>query len=409
MRKRFNICDFYLIIVLLISLKGVLYEGGGYISKGLLFLFVALSIYYCIYANINYKLPLYFKALNVLLLLFTIYGVLLLLNGEVLYVQMRGVKAIKIEYLLGIYRSLLPAYAFYFFGREGMLTENKLRIWFLVFLILTIFSYYQRRFYLLSLNESIEEVTNNQGYAFVGLLPAVLLFRKKIALQYVLLFACCFFVVSSMKRGAILCAAICLIWFLSKSYWLVNRNRRWIILLMGLFFFIAGFVFINYMLDNSSYFVYRIEQTQEMNTSYRDNLFSLYLNHFIQEDNTIRFLFGNGTWATLKIGDNFAHNDWLEIAIGQGLLGLVVFLYYWVCYYKTWRGLKNNKDAFTAVGMLFFIYFVRTFFSMSYSNVSICSSMVLGYYLTSNSNWRESGVSLQTKNSSEKIALLNGQ
>ena len=348
MKKRFNICDFYLIIILLIALKDVLYSGGGLISMGLQFLFLGLSILYWFHANLKYKLPVYFKALNVLLLLFTVYGVLLLLSGEILYIQMLGKKAIKIEYLLGIYKSFLPIYAFYSFGREGMLTENKMYVWFFIFLAMAIFGYYRQQMQALQLLEESgsdrEEITNNLGYAFVGLLPAIILFRKKIVLQYVFLFVCCFFVVSSMKRGAILCAAICLIWFLSTSYKVVSRNRRWVLVLMGLVFFVAGFWFINNLLESSDYFVQRIEQTQEGNSSYRDDLYSLYYNHFIHENNIIRFLFGNGAWATLKIGDNFAHNDWLEIAIGQGLLGLTVYLVYWLCFFKTNNEISEREN-----------------------------------------------------------------
>lgn len=395
MRKRLNICDFYLIIILLISLKDLLYEGGGYISTGLLFIFLALSIYCCIYTNVNYKLPTYFKALNVLLLLFTIYGVLLLISSDVLYVQMTGKKVIKINYLLTIYKSLLPIYAFYSFGRRGMLTEKKMRIWFIIFLAITIISYFRHQWLKLSMNESIEEITNNQGYAFVGLLSAIVLFRKKIILQYILLFVCCYFVVSSMKRGAILCAAICLIWFLSKSYRSVNRKRRWVVLLVGFLFLIAGFVFINYMLNSSAYFAYRIAQTQEGNTSYRTELYSVFFNHFVNEGNIARFLFGNGAWATLRISYNAAHNDWLEIAIGQGLLGLVVFFCYWVCFYRTWRGLRANKEAFMAVGMTFIVYFLMTLFSMSYNAVSRCSAMVLGYYFATSSFLSGNDVSIQ--------------
>ena len=34
---------------------------------------------------------------------------------------------------------------------------------------------------------------------------------------------------------------------------------------------------------------------------------------------------------------NFAHNDWLEILTNQGLVGVVIYGFYWVCFMLTCR------------------------------------------------------------------------
>ena len=134
-------------------------------------------------------------------------------------------------------------------------------------------------------------------------------------------------------------------------------------------------------MDTSNYFQYRIAQTQAGESSGRDELYATFYNHFLQEENPFRFLFGYGANATLKIGENFAHNDWLEIATNNGLLGLVVYLVYWIGFYVSWRRMKEHPQAFMATGMLLIILFLTSLFSMSYDSVSRCSAMVLGYYM----------------------------
>ena len=347
---------------------------------------IAWSMYYAFYANIKYKLPVYFKALNVLLIMFTIYGFLLIISGETLMVtQGRWREVGNTGYLKSIYKSLLPIYAFYVFARKELLTEKTMKFWFFIFLVLAIRSFYRVEAAMLrkALEEdsSAEEFTNNVAYTFVGLLPALVLFYKKPIIQYVCLAICSYFIVLGIKRGAMLTGGICLIWFVATNVKKVPKNRRWVVVLVSAVALAIGFYFIRYMMATSSYFQYRIDQTMEGNSSGRDRLYATFFQQFINESNPFRFLFGNGAYSTLKFSDNLAHNDWLEIAIGQGLLGIMIYLVYWICFYVNWRRSKNHPQAFMAIGMILIIYFLSTMFSMSYNNVSRCAAMVLGYYL----------------------------
>ena len=385
MKLRINICHIYLFIILLGYFNGTLYAPGGFIAQGLQYVLILMSLYYAVYANFRYKLPVYFKALNVLLILFTIYGILLVISGEKLMVQSTFYEIAKTEYLKSIYKSLLPVYPFYVFTKQGLLKESTIKFWFFVFLILTIRSFFRSQ--ARQLEEALErgslaeEFTNNVGYTFVALLPALVLFYKKPMIQYLGLAVCGYFIVICMKRGAILCGVICLLWFMVVNLRKVPRKRKWIVILATVAVVVAGVYLFNYMMETSSYFRYRLAETEAGESSGRNDLYSIFYNHFIHEDNPWKFLFGNGASATLKISYNFAHNDWLEIAINQGVVGLVIYLIYWVCYFITWRKTKQQPQAFMAIGMIFIIYFLSTLFSMSYDSVSRCAAMVLGYYL----------------------------
>ena len=134
-------------------------------------------------------------------------------------------------------------------------------------------------------------------------------------------------------------------------------------------------------MENSAEFRYRISQTFEGDSSGRDALYNTFLNHFLQEQNPFRFLFGYGANGTILLGGNYAHNDWLEIITNQGILGFVIHLVYWVTLIVFWKKIKRNPQAFMAIGLFIIVYLFSSFFSMSYNCVTRCAAMILGYYL----------------------------
>ena len=183
---------------------------------------------------------------------------------------------------------------------------------------------------LLLMGKDVKETTNNMGYLFVALMPTVALFKNKIRIQYVILIFCMAFIMMGMKRGAIIIGAVSLIYFLYFNY-RYNKNVSKIkVVGFSLLIIVAAFFITEYMIDSSDYFESRIEQTKNGSSSGRDKIYEHFWNHFKNELDSSKFLLGNGANATLGIGINYAHNDWLEIAINQGVLGLVIYFIYWL-------------------------------------------------------------------------------
>ena len=130
------------------------------------------------------------------------------------------------------------------------------------------------------------------------------------------------------------------------------------------------------------YFVFRLEQTLEGNTSGRDDIYNQYYDFFANQTNIFNYLFGNGAYATLKVFDNYAHNDWLEIAIDNGLIIVSIFAIYWVSlilYFFKNRRVDRTMSSMLALFIL--IYFIKSFFSMSYDQTPPFASCALGYAL----------------------------
>lgn len=385
MSKHFNICNIYIFLWCLYSLQGVLYAKGSIISQAVLLVLLLISLYYTVQTIFKTEMPPYLKAAGWLLSMFTVYGMILILSSEQLYVREGDVGLVSNkDYLKNIYISLLPIYTFFIFAKQGLLTESLLRKCVPIFLIIIIAAFFRVQNELLAEAEEMlsnkEEFTNNTGYLFLSMIP-LLLFVKRPILKYILLLVCVVFIITAMKRGAIIIYIISLIPFF---YWtLRNTSLKRKIALFALVIgcTVAIVNYISYMLETSEYFNARLEQTLAGDASNRESMYPILLRQIFYYATPLQLLFGHGAWGTLKISDNFAHNDWLEIGINQGMLGIVVYIIYWIAFYITAREIKYNNTARHALMLIMLIYFIKTMFSMSYDSMPIYATIVIGYCL----------------------------
>ena len=378
------ICHIYILLWCVYNLQGSLYAVGSRMGRMLLAVILVISIYYFFIANMKYKLPKVLKILTVLILAWTVYGVIPMVVGT------SGVtrKVQDFMYLKGIYMSLLPIYTFYVFVRRGWLTEDLLRRWIIVFIMVAITCFYSNETKLMQRAEAKgadqEDFTNNVGYTLLSVLPLIPLLWRKPILQYVLLGVCLLYVLMGFKRGAIIAGIVATVWFLYVSTSKIQKQetfrKKGLRLLLTIILVVGTVVVVQNLLSMNSYFNRRIERTLEGDSSGRDVLYSTFYNHFVNESNVLRFLFGNGAYGTLKISSHYAHNDWLEIAIDNGLILLILYMAYWLSFIKTMlRVRRYNKLLYLMMGEFFIIYFLRTFYSMSYNNISIYATSALGY------------------------------
>lgn len=382
---KLNRCDWFIIVWVVYYLQGVLYSSGGAISTGLLGINLLVSIYCAIKIWQMPNNPPYIKGLNLLVLMFSIYGfALILMNPSTVNYSMSGLSMASYNYIKSIYLSILPIYAFYYFSLKGYLTAERLRWWAVVFCISCVISYYiymqQAMERILARGSSAEEITNNAGYLFLSLIPIFVLFRKKPLLQYAGLAFCMAFILMGMKRGAILIGGVVVLYFIRQIVSNAKGKQRFIVILLTAALTVAGVYFVIDMMTSSDYFLQRLEATKEGNSSGRDSLYSFFWTYFTEKADAIQFLFGRGANGTLEIYYNYAHNDWLEIAVNQGLLGIAVYVVYWKQLYSTWRQ-STNIEAKTILALVGIIYFAKTIFSMSYADMTYVCTSVLGYAL----------------------------
>lgn len=383
--SKFNRCDWFILAWVLYYLQGVLYPMGGVIATGLLGINLLVSMVCAIKIWHIPHQPSYFKGLNLLVLMFSIYGFALIISSpSTLYYPISGISIPSYNYIKSIYLSILPIYAFYYFSYKGYLTAEKLRLWAIIFCVSCIVSYYynmrQGLEFLIRRGSLAKEITNNVGYTFLSLIPIWVLFRKKPLLQYLGLTLCMAYIIMGMKRGAILIGGVIVLYFVWRIIKTSRGRQRVVIFFLTIVLAIVAVYSVIDMLSNSDYFVQRLEATKEGNSSGRDSLYSFFWTYFTERADFVQYLFGRGANGTLEIYYNYAHNDWLEIAVNQGMFGVIIYAVYWICFYKTWRR-STNIEAKTILALVGIIYFAKTIFSMSYSDMTYICTSVFGYAL----------------------------
>lgn len=382
---KLNRCDWFLIAWVIYYLQGIAYPAGGEISVGLLAVNLFVSMVYMIKVMQMPNNSAYFKGLNLLIMLFTIYGIVYVVANPLLvsYPQ-SGMIMPSYNYLKSVYLSLMPIYPFYYFARKGYLTASRLSKWGVVFFVSVILSYFKMQQEALEqkweINSAADEVTNNAGYLFLSCVPLVVVYKARPILQYAALTLIMVFIVIGMKRGAIFLGAVVFLYFMFQTIKNSKGKYRFFFLILSITLCIGTICLFIYQMENSDYMMRRIENTMEGNSSHRDDIYSYFWNYFVSAATPLQFLFGRGANGTLEIYYNYAHNDWLEIAVNQGVLGILVYVSYWKNLFKTWKS-ATNIDARTILAVTILIYFAKTLFSMSYADMTFVNTSVLGYAL----------------------------
>lgn len=370
MKKLFTLPNLYVLLWALYYTQGTFIAQGSTISRVILLLFLSISVYYVFLTYFKRKSNRYFKALGWLLIMFTIYGVIGIMSG------------VSFDYLKLIYLSLLPTFPIYIWSKQRQITPQWIRIVFIALVVVIAYQYVSAENYIMENYTDTETSVVNVAYEVLALLPLLYFWHRRPAVQYVMLAIILAVVLSTVKRGAILIGAICAVYSLittsRESY---NKKTSWYVWLIIIAFLIIGARYVVNFYENSAYAQMRMERTRMGDSSGRDIIFSNAWKIFI-DSNVFNFLFGNGAWATIRLMRIPAHNDWLEILVNQGILGAVLYLNYWLAFYKVFKNSNNNIKPI--LGTLVIILFLSTFFSMSYSAMTLPENLALGFALAAN-------------------------
>ena len=364
-------------------MQDIIYSGGG-IGQMLLLAIMLISGYYFVKVNTTYKLPLPIKVLNVFIGVMSVYGVMLMFDPTPLYFDFEFTQSVaKLEFLKSLYISLLPIYAMFDFAKQRLLTEESMRGLSIVLIIFTTILYFHEQDLMLQkameLGSSQEEFTNNTSYKFLHIFPLLFFWRRRTVIQFLLMGYIFTFIVMGLKRGAISIGVVCMLWFMYRMLVLSSRKTRLIIFALTILLIVLGSYYIADFYASSDYFQYRLENTLEGNSSNRDVFYATLVEYFINQDSLTNILFGNGAMTTIMIVGNFAHNDWLELAICQGVLGLVIYFVYFISLFVFFRKTLHNPLVYNIIGMVLMIMFASSLFSMSYNALSISLTLCLGY------------------------------
>ena len=375
------IVGLFIMINILYLTHGFL-PGTAMVYGGMLFAIFTFSLYYMYRVNVEFNNSHFIKALNVLVLLITVYGIFHLF--EPLDATLQSIPDYRpYTYITNAYRPLLQIYPLYYFSRKGYIDEKVIKSWIIPSFIAVAIAFYVKETSLLVEMTTVSDdvvTTNNTGYLVLSLFP-LLYFIKKDIIKYAALVVVSVFVFISAKRGAILIGGlsiVCFFYFNFKSSMI--KKRLWVILFMG----IAGLFLYIYLYNiymENSYFQYLYGKSLDGKSSGRDVLYSRAWSSFIQAPSFINTLIGYGANSTYHLLGNRAHNDWFEFMVNQGLLGLIVYAIFWVELFKVWRESKTQRFVFIVFSSVLLIFFFKSIFSMMYNDLSAVACLPFAWCL----------------------------
>ena len=368
----------YVFIWCLYYLQGILYPEGGMLSRTFLLLFFLISLFFFVKTIFTFRLPSYLKVTCFLYLFFVAYGIIRLFVGTD---ESWLATSSSTEYLKNISLSILPVFSFYYFTKKGYVDKGWFRSISIVYIIMALVMFLHYRQIALQFNDS-EEITNNMGYLWLSLFPLLPLTRNESIKQHSLFLAILFFVISGFKRGAIFVAILLSImhfFFLIRES--SSRRARIKLIIFIIITVLAGLYFYNTLLSTSDFFNQRVEQTIEGDASNREWMYPMFFNAIRHQTNPFIFLFGNGADGTIKLFGTYAHQDWLEIGINQGIIGIIIYAVYWIVLLMTCLKARERleEDTLHSLMMVSVAYFLISLFSMSINGMYLFSTSVLGY------------------------------
>lgn len=229
----------------------------------------------------------------------------------------------------------------------------------------------------------VDENAYGGGYLALVSLPLGLYNLRNSKLQYkitwtIVVFICVFV---SLKRGDILACILSIIAYFVSSISTRGTRIRFRYIILIVIAVMAVIVFTNRFVSSSDIAQERVEKTREGNSSNRDIIYAYYWHYFITSSWETKII-GNGFSSTSEIYGMAAHNDWLEIVIDEGLIGISFYLLIMISLLKLIRA-RNLPNSFRPLyAMIFTIVLTKSLVSMMvFSLPSTILFALAGYML----------------------------
>lgn len=390
-------------MILLYFVQGSLYPNGSVIAKIVLFIYLFIALCYAVLFFVQKKkdaigrILLVFISLNVIFWLFS--------NKEGL--QIGEFTGSPLDQIKKILVALLTYFPFYFYSARKYLTEKSLMVFYTLFFVVSILTFFSSSQTMRELTGA-EDVVNSSSYLFFSLIPLSIVFwRRKylFIISFLLLFL---FILFAAKRGPIV-GVILIIVIVFYYWWMSNETKftlRNFLLILVTF---AGVILIGkYMVENNDFLQMRFQAMMEGDSSGRDVIYSTLFEKWFHSDSIINFLFGYGFFASAHIAGIVAHNDWLEIVTGLGLMGGIVYAVFfiliikWILTKKNWS--IQDKSMLTLV---FVVLLTKSIFSMGYTSTDTMPVIMALAYLAGK-NWNLELIRIYNLISVKNIVKLKG-
>ena len=362
------------VLLLIYFVQGVFYPVGSIVSQGVLIMYLFISSNYLYRFFMAGEYNTFSWALTVFLVMNVVYYVL----GDSVVNGVHSILVLK-KYVFFV----LTFYSFYELAKNRLLTTRSLKVFSLLYILICVLQYV--------LGPSIDDMSaleggfvNNNSYLFVSLLPIVGLFMKNKKLYLSLYSVLIYFVILGSKRGAIIAfvfGSFSVFYYLLKEAEKKNKFRN--VLFTVIVLVLVGYYAYSQYLKN--YYLHdRIISALDGNSSGRDIIYYKIYNSWYNSSSVWNMLLGYGFNGSRRLTHMYAHNDWLELLAGQGILGIFVyaFVFYGLIrfFVKSSRLMTGQEKSIylSICGM----WFAQSIYSMGYGGLfNYTYTLTVGYLM----------------------------
>ena len=351
----------YLVVILLYLSQGLFYESGSFLSRLFILIWLFVDLIYAVRVFTTIKTNAIDKLIGIFVLMHSIYWCF---SEKIVFGDYGATATFQI--LKNTLTVLLSYFPFRFFSYRKYIQKTDIMVFTIILMIIYIPQFFRHQAELMLLNDA-DDVTNNDAYNFVTLMPLFSLFLYRKKLLYPLIIISVIFILQGVKRGAILCL-ICLfliiLYYIIKSAKLHPKSGY-----VMFFFFVALVGYVTYRVYiGHEYLQFRILETEEGNSSGRGLIYSGLYNYCISRTNFIQMLFGSGYMATYGVVGVAAHQDWLELWTNNGLMGVIIYFCLFVSlyiYYIRNKKYMSDENKIMFLGAIS-VWVLKSMFSMGY-------------------------------------------
>lgn len=375
----FNQLNVSVVLFFLYYLQGVLYPTGSFLSQSVLLLYLLIGFVSLAGVVLYKKNP---GVVSILVVFYLLLSLSFLASPPtVVGTKYEAIGLVNtFDQFKGISFCILSFFISYYLSVKRGASENNIVFVFWIFFLLSII----RFFYSIELNSDREFFTNNSGYFLVSVLPFLpFVLRKNRILGFVSVALLSYFVILSSKRGAI----VCLVLGLLVLFYFYYKNRQ--VKSVNIFSFIIIFLIFVFFLYESilsnEYLLSRLESTREHGVGTRTVAYELLWQHWINDTNILTILFGNGMSASVSVWGNYAHNDWLELLVSNGAVGVLLYAAFFIFLVGYIRRMKLDSVYKSSAYICILIWLLKTIFSMGYTDMlHAIVTLLLGFIIGKN-------------------------
>ncbi|WP_431156536.1 O-antigen ligase family protein [Winogradskyella poriferorum] len=227
--------------------------------------------------------------------------------------------------------------------------------------------------------DGVDVINTSAGYIFVMILP-LLLFKFQKYNIWIFIIALILTMLTG-KRGALVIFIFLFLYGLYNFRWIKKTFKlNWKILFFLVLIVFGYLFFIDSAFESLEYRLLTIQdEKRNMIASGRDVIWQTLLTKWLDSD-FIGIIFGYGFFATISLGGNFAHNDFIEFLVDFGVIGLIVYSLVLIFYLRNIGWIKKmNRYLKVLLLFCFLIWLGRAIIAGTIRTDQIILSMSIGY------------------------------